>query len=28
MPGGGGERLMQEYRKLIEDYFKRVAEEK
>jgi hypothetical protein len=28
LPGGGGERIMQEYRKLIEEYFKRVAEEK
>ena len=28
LPGGGGERIMQEYRKLIEDYFKRVAEER
>ena len=28
MPGGGGERIVQEYRMLIEDYFKRVAEEK
>ncbi len=28
LPGGGGERIMQEYRKLIEDYFKRVTEER
>jgi len=28
LPGGGGERIMHEYRKLIEAYFKRVAEEK
>lgn len=27
LPGAGGERIMQEYRKLIEDYFKRLAEE-
>jgi hypothetical protein len=26
-PGGGGERFLEEYRKLIEDYFKRSAEE-
>jgi len=28
LPGGGGERVLQEYRHLIEEYFKRVAEEK
>jgi len=28
LPGGGGERIMQEYRKLIEEYFKSVAGEK
>ena len=27
LPGAGGERIVQEYRKLIEDYFKRLAEE-
>jgi hypothetical protein len=28
LPGAGGERIMQEYRKLVEDYFKQLAEEK
>ena len=27
LPGGGGERIMQEYRQLIQEYFRRVAEE-
>ena len=27
LPGGGGERILQEYRPLIQEYFKRVAEE-
>lgn len=27
LPGGGGERILEEYRPLIQEYFKRVAEE-
>jgi len=28
LPGGGGERIIEQYRNLIEEYFRRVAEEK